>query len=422
MSLRVAAVDLNGQWRGKRLPASHAEKARRGGVRMPLSAAGLDVAGLDPEGSPLVLPLGDADGWLVPTGREAPMPWLDRPATLIAASLAREDGTPFAADPRVALAAAVERWRARGLEPVAAVEMEFVLADPAAPLRPPLSPLTGRRLASEGTLSLARLDEFARFLDAVEAGAEAMGLPLDGMISEGCPGQFEVNLTHRDAITAADDAALLKLLVRGTACAQGLSASFLAKPYPDASGSGMHVHLSWERGGRNASAEVLPSAVAGCLAAMPDGTAILAPHGVSFARLAPGHFAPTACAWGRENRTVAIRLPGGPPEAARLEHRAAGADANPHLLLAAILGAALMGVEDALEPPPPVEGNAYAREDLPRLAPGWAEAVERLGSPLMARVLDPFLLEILAVTKRHEVARFGGAAAATLEAVYRDAV
>ena len=287
MSLRVGAVDLNGQWRGKRLPSSHIDKARAGRVRMPISAAGLDVAGVDPEGSPLVLPTGDVDGWLVPTGREAPMPWLDRPATLIAASIAREDGTPFAADPRVALAAAVARWRGRGLEPVASVEMEFVLADRGAPLRPPASPVTGRPVATEDVLSLRALDEFAAFLDALEDGAEVMGLPLEGAVSEGCPGQMEVNLTHRDALTAADDAALLKLLVKGTAAAQGMSASFLAKPYPDQPGSGMHLHLSFERGGRNASAEVLPGAIAGCLAAMADATAIFAPHGVSYDRLAP---------------------------------------------------------------------------------------------------------------------------------------
>ena len=154
---------------------------------------------------------------------------------------------------------------------------------------------------------------------------------------------------------------------------------------------------------------------------MPDSTAIFAPHAVSHARLAPGFFAPAACAWGHENRTCAIRVPGGGPASLRLEHRVAGADANPHLLLAAILGAALIGVEDDLEPPPPVTGNAYDL-DLPRLAPSWAEAVERLGSPLMRRVLDPLLLETFAHTKRHEMAVTRGIDAAALESLYRDAV
>ena len=421
MSLRVAAVDLNGQWRGKRFPASHADKARAGAVRMPLSAAGLDVTGMDPEGSPLVLPAGDVDGRLVPTGREAPSPWLARPATLIAASLMREDGAPFEADPRVALERAVRRWRARGLKPVAAVEMEFALVDRGAPLRPPLSPVTGRRVTGAHTLSLAALDEFAAFLDAVEDGAAAMGLALDGMLCEGAPGQMEVNLRHRDALGAADDAALLKLLVRGTAAAHGMAATFMAKPYADAPGSGMHVHLSFERDGRNDTQAILPAVVAGCLAAMPDCTAVFAPHGASYARLAPGSHAPSACAWGRENRTVAIRVPAGPPEATRIEHRVPGADANPHLVLAAILGAALMGVEDAMEPPLPVTGNAYA-QDLPPLAPDWARAVERLGTPLVARLLDPLLVETFAHTKRHEMALLRGLDPAALDTIYRDAV
>ena len=421
MSLRVAAVDLNGQWRGKRLPASHAPKARAGRIRIPVSAAGLDVAGVDPEGSPLVLPTGDVDGWMIPTGREVPMPWLPRAATLIATSLAREDGTPFEADPRVALAAAVERWRARGLEPVAAVEMEFVLVDRAAPLRPPASPLHGRPLVREDCLSLTALDEFASFLDAVEEGAEAMGLPLEGMISEGCPGQMEVNLSHRDALTAADDAALLKLLIKGTAAAQGMAATFMAKPYAEEAGSGMHVHFSFERDGRNATADVLPRVVAGCLAAMPDSTAVFAPNGLSYDRLAPGLFAPTACAWGRENRTCAIRLPAGGPGAARIEHRVAGADANPHLLLATILGAALLGLEDGLEPPPETSGDAYG-QDLPGLATSWGEAVDRLSSPTMARILGPLLITAFTAAKRQEMRRTDGLDRAALEAIYRDAV
>ena len=421
MSLRVGAVDLNGQWRGKRLPLSHVERARAGRVRMPISAAGLDVTGMDPEGSPLVLPTGDVDGWLVPTGREAPMPWLARPATLIAASLTREDGAPFEADPRVALIEAVKRWRGRGLEPIAAVEMEFVLVDRRAPLRPPRSPVHGRRVSGEDVLSLLALDEFAAFLDAVEDGAEAMGIALEGAISEGCPGQMEVNLSHRGALDAADDAALLKLLVKGTAAAQGMAATFMAKPYAEEAGSGMHVHLSFERDGRNATAEVLPQAIAGCLAAMPDSTAVFAPHGVSYARLAPGRFAPAACGWGHENRTCAIRIPGGGPAAARIEHRVAGADANPHLLLAAILGAALLGVEDGLEPPPPTLGDAYG-QDLPALASSWEAAVERLCSPVIARILDPLLVTAFMAAKRNEMRRTRGLGAEALEAIYRDAV
>ena len=323
----------------------------------------------------------------------------------------------------MALASAVERWRARGLEPVAAVEVEFALVDRSAPLRPPASPVTGRPVTTPDVLSLAALDAFAAFLDALEDGAQAMGLPLEGMISEGAPGQMEVNLTHRGALEAADDAALLKMLVRGTAATQGMSATFLAKPYALHAGSGMHVHLSLERAGRNAMAEgpLLGQAVAGCLAAMPGSTAVFAPHRVSYDRLAPGAFAPAACAWGHENRTVAIRVPAGPPEARRIEHRVAGADANPHLLLAAILGAALMGAEDASEPPAPVTGDAYA-QDLPGLAPSWAEAVEALGSPLMRRILDPLLLDTFAHTKRHEMALTRGLDAAGLEALYRDAV
>ena len=114
-------------------------------------------------------------------------------------------------------------------------------------------------------------------------------------------------------------------------------------------------------------------------------------------------------------------MPGGPPDGLRIEHRVAGADANPHLVLASVLGAALMGVEDGLAPPPPITGNAY-EQDLPRLAPSWGDAVARLASPILARTLDPLLLDTYAHTKRHEMARVGGLDAAAREALYRDAV
>ncbi len=153
--------------------------------------------------------------------------------------------------------------------------------------------------------------------------------------------------------------------------------------------------------------DLLRNAVAGCLAAMPASTLIFAPHGNSYDRLVPGAHAPTAACWAYENRTAAIRIPGGAPAARRIEHRVAGGDINPYLMLATVFGAALIGIEDAMTPPPPITGNAYEVPDVPQLAANWSDAIAALESdPLMVRILPADLIRYLAMTKRQEIARF----------------
>ena len=414
-TFRAAACDLNGQLRGKRLPAAAAAKLGTSGLRMPLSALNVDVWGSDIEGSPLVFETGDKDGVLFPTERgPVPMPWLDTASALVPMWMFEEAGAPFAGDPRHALARALDAYRARGWQVLAATEMEFTLVDDSGEaLRPPVNPQTGRRLQGHAILSIRQLDAFDAFFTDLYAGCAAMGIAVDSAISESGLGQFEITLGHRDAMAAADDAWLFKTLARGLARRHGMAATFLAKPYADDAGNGMHVHFSvLDAEGRNvfddgsaAGSDILRQAVAGCLRAMPDSTLILAPHGPSYARLVPGAHAPTGAGWGYDNRTAAIRIPAGPAKARRIEHRAAGGDINPYLLLAAILGAAISGVEDGLAPPKPITGNAYAH-DLPQMAGDWAEAIARLeGSALMRRILGEALVANLCMTKRQEMRR-----------------
>jgi glutamine synthetase len=258
------------------------------------------------------------------------------------------------------------------------------------------------------------MDAFSAFFADLYSGAEMMGIPAETAISEAGVGQFEVTMNHGEALTAADNAWLFKTLVRGTARKHDMAATFMAKPYGDDAGNGMHVHFSvLDADGRNVfdnggpeGTPVLHSAIAGCLTALPGSSLIFAPHGNSYERFVDGAHAPTAAAWGYENRTVALRVPGGNPKARRIEHRTAGGDINPYLLLSAVLGSAIIGVEDAAAPQPPVKGNAYAR-DLPKLAPDWATAVDRFETdPTMARLFDPLLIDTLCRTKRQEIARF----------------
>ncbi len=413
-TIRVAASDLNGQARGKRIPARFADKAIEGGTRFPLSVLNLDVWGEDIEDSPLVFEHGDRDGVLKPTERGfIPMPWLETPTALLPIWMFHDDGRPYDGDPRHALKRVLDRYAARGLTPVCAVELEFFLIDDSGgTLQVPVSPRSGKRRVGGEILSLRALDQFDRFFTDLYDACEEMDIPADTAISESGLGQFEINLMHcDDALRAADDAWLFKMMVKGMARKHGFAASFMAKPYSDYSGSGLHVHFSvldaegnniFDDGGPQGS-EVLRHAVAGCVEGMQGSALVFAPHANSFDRMVPGAHAPTGISWAYENRTAAIRIPSGAPAARRIEHRVAGGDVNPYLMLAAVLGAAIAGIEDAAAPPAPITGNAYDR-DLPQIPGDWASAIDTFETcPQVARIFAPDLIRNLVLTKRQEL-------------------
>lgn len=411
-TIRFAACDLNGMMRGKRVPADYGDKFDKGAARLPLSVLNVDITGADIENSPLVFETGDADGPVLPTGRgPVAMPWLATPSQLYPMWMFTDDGAPFAGDPRHALDGVLARYAQRGWQVIAATELEFYLVElrdgvPLAPMRPGGS----RRLSGAEINDLATLDAFDAFFTDLYDGCDAMDIPAQTAISEAGVGQFEVNLNHADAMRCADDTWLFKALVKGLARKHGLAASFMAKLREEDAGNGMHVHFSvvdasgqnvFDDGSDTGSA-TLRHAVAGCLEAMADSTLIFAPHANSYDRLVPGAHAPTSICWAYENRTAAIRIPGGAPQARRIEHRVAGGDINPYLMLATILGAALNGIEDTAKPPALITGNAYD-QDLPQLAPSWDAAIAAFeASPHIARILPAMLIRNLIMTKRQE--------------------
>ena len=412
-TLRVAACDLNGQMRGKRVPGSYGPKLDKGSVRMPLSAMNVDIFGLDIENSPLVFETGDADGILRPTDRgPMPTPWLATNQPLIPMEMYLEDGTPFGVDPRHALKAVLARYGARGWQVIAATELEFTLVDDSGDsLSTVRNPQTGRPLQAAAVLSMAHLDAFDAFFSALYDGCAAMGIPAQATTSESGVGQFEVTLNHQNALRAADDTWAFKTLIKGLARQHGFAATFMAKPFAEDAGNGMHMHFSvldgdgrnvFDNGGEEGT-ETLHAAVAGCLAAMPGSTLLFAPHANSYDRLVPGAHAPTAVCWAYENRTAAVRIPGGAYAARRIEHRVAGGDINPYLSFAAVLGAAITGIEEDMTPPPPMSGNAYD-QDFPQLAPDWENAIDRFEQdPLIAAIFPEMLISNLVLTKRQEL-------------------
>ncbi|MDX2485184.1 MAG: glutamine synthetase family protein, partial [Pseudodonghicola sp.] len=421
------------QPRGKRIPARFADKVVSEGTRFPLSVMNLDIWGEDIDDSPLVFETGDRDGILRPTERGfVPMPWLGSPSALLPIWMYRDDGRPFEGDPRHALAAVLNRYKALGLRPVAAVELEFFLIDDSGKsLQVPVSPRSHKRRKAAEIMSIRALDAFDTFFGDLYDACEEMDIPADTAISEAGLGQFEINLMHQnDALRAADDAWLFKMLLKGMARRHGFAASFMAKPYEDYSGSGLHMHFSvlneqgenvFDDGGPRGT-DTLRHAVAGCLSAMHDSALIFAPHGNSYDRLVPGNHAPTGICWAYENRTAALRIPSGNPSARRIEHRVAGGDVNPYLMMAAVLGAALNGIEDGKEPPEPITGNAYDL-DLPQIPTDWGDAIDVFAnSKIMPRIFDSGLIRNFVLTKRQELHYMAELSPAEQVDIYLDTV
>jgi glutamine synthetase len=317
------------------------------------------------------------------------------------------------------LARAVERLQGQGLTPVVAVELEFYLLQRGQDgrLQPARGLLTGRASGRIDAYGLARLDDMSPLFDDVYAAARAQGLPVRTLMSEYAPGQFEITLEHRaDAMRAVDDAVLFKRAIRGVASRHGCIACFMAKPFAELAGTGMHLHASLADGeGRNAFASddpagspLLRHAIGGLRATLADGMAVFAPHANSYRRFRAMSYAPVAPTWGVNNRSVSLRVPAGPPSSRHVEHRVAGADANPYLVAALVLAGMAHGIERGLDPGPPVEGNGYERATRGDLPTDWHAALERAAhSEFLAEALGPGFLRVFLALKRRECEKFG---------------
>lgn len=422
----IDAIDLIftnmcGVPRGKRLRAHEVLAVYENGRFLPGSVLVVDITGRDTEETGLVWEDGDADRIVRPAaGTLVPAPWLGSNAAQFLTSFYELDGTPNDLDPRHILSNVIDRLGADGLTPVAAVELEFYLLDTSGP-RPDAAtgPVTGHRSRDIQVYGLREMEDFKPFFDDLYAACDTQGLPLESGISEYAAGQFEFTLRHKaDALRAADDAVMYKRLVKGIAVKHGMEATFMAKPFADRAGSGMHLHVSMaDESGANAfaseSAEGTPllrHAIGGMKAALADSMAIFAPNANSYRRFRANSYAPVASTWGVNNRTVSLRVPAGAPATRHVEHRVAGADANPYLALAAVLGAMHHGMSNRIDPGPPVVGNGYeaAGADT-RLPNHWATAIDVLqNSTLMREMLGDRFVTHYCTVKGVEMANFMG--------------
>lgn len=402
--------DIAGAAKGKWLDREKALAIESKGLPMPVSVFAQDAWGCDVMGAGLAFGTGDPDALCRPVpGRFGLMPGRADMAQCLLAMRDRA-GNPVAPDPRAALERVLYRYAERGLTPVVAMELEFYLyrLEDGVPVPP-----DGNTRRND-TLSTTALAAHGILFDAIFAAARATGIPADGMISEAGPGQFELNLLHRDdALAAADDVILLRRIVRQQAAAHGLGATFMAKPYGEASGSGMHIHASLREGAGQpvfaraggGQSDTLYHAVDGLLRAMPETMLAFAPNFNSFRRFRPDAHAPVSAGWGMDDRSAAVRVIGGSADATRIEHRIAGADVNPYIALAAMLGAMLDGIETGLLPPPPQDpAQPGAGRPLPV---EWGAAIDAFAaSDVAARIFGERFQSIFVACKRQDRAAF----------------
>ncbi|SFX07064.1 glutamine synthetase family protein [Marinospirillum alkaliphilum] len=412
--------DMNGIVRGKRVDPAALAKVYEKGIALPASIFALNIQGTTVEETGLGLEIGEADRICLPVTDTLCMePWQKRPTAQLLMSMYELDReTPFFADPRVVLQKVVERFADLGLKPVTAFELEFYLIDQeniSGRPQPPKSPISGKRPASVQVYSIDDLDEYADFLDDVLDAAHEQNIPADALVAESAPGQFEVNLHHvDDPLKSCDHAILLKRVIKSVAYDHEMDTTFMAKPYAGQSGSGMHLHISLlDENGQNVFAgdplqpnDQLRWAVGGLVEVMNASMALLCPNINSYRRFSPEFYVPSAATWGLDNRTTALRIPGGDPEALRIEHRVAGADANPYLLMAAILAGVHYGLTHRIEPPPMIEGNAHEQQDA-NLVNNLRDALRSLEeSPVLRDYLGEDFLKVFVACKEHEINEF----------------
>jgi glutamine synthetase len=394
----LAITDMQGRLQGKRLTASHflaevAEHAAEGcnyllAVDVEMNTVGgYALASWD---------TGYGDFVMQPDLSTLRMvPW--HPGTaLCLADVVWHDGAPVAASPRQILRAQLDRLAERGWTANAATELEFILfretyEDAQLKSYRDLRPANLYNV-DYSLLGTARVEPLMRRIRNEMAGA---GLTVENSKGECNLGQHEINFRYADALASADHHSVYKTGVKEIAAQEGMAITFMAK-FNEREGSSCHVHLSLAgEDGAPVFAEqpeLFERFMAGQLAVLRDLSLLHAPNVNSYKRFAEGSFAPTAIAWGRDNRTCSLRVVGHGP-ATRMELRCPGADVNPYLSLAAIIAAGLHGVDSELALEAAYEGNAYVA-DKPHLPTTLRDARALFAASQIA--LDAFGPDVVA--------------------------
>ena len=349
------------------------------------------------------------------------IPW--QPATaLVIADVAEVGhaggGAPVRVSPRQVLRAQLDRAAERGWTALAGTELEFVVYEGSYEQAwdrgyRDLVP-ANRYNADYSVLGTGRIEPLLRDIRNSMAGA---GLYVESAKGECNYGQHEIAFRYDDALTTADQHSIYKTGAKEIASRHGYALTFMAKPN-EREGNSCHIHLSFRTAdgtpvmagdGPYGLSPTGTAMIGGLLAGLRELTLLLAPTINSYKRFALGSFAPTAVAWGVDNRTCSLRLVGHGPSL-RVECRVPGGDVNPYLALAGLVAAALSGVDEGRTLPPPLTGNAYTTDGLPRVPPTMDEALGLWeSSELAAAAFGADVVSHYATMARVEMEAYGRA-------------
>jgi glutamine synthetase len=385
----LAFADMQGRLQGKRLTARHfLEAVVEHGAEACNYLMAVDVEMNTVDGYAISSwERGYGDFAMVPDFATLRLiPWHTKTA-LCLADLAWEDGGPVVESPRQVLRRQLDRLAERGLKASAATELEFIVFKD-----------TYEQAFEKGYRDLVPANQFnldysllatARIeplIGRIRRQMDEAGLLVENSKGECNDGQHEINFTYSDALTAADGHSIYKTGAKEIAAQEGMAITFMAK-YNQREGSSCHIHLSLQRADGTAlfasDETAFERFLAGQLATLRELTLMYAPNVNSYKRFAEGSFAPTAVAWGRDNRSCALRVVGH-GDALRIELRLPGADVNPYLALAAMIAAGLHGLDAELELEPRVEGNAYTSRK-PRVPGTLREAHDLFAKSKLAK-------------------------------------
>ena len=422
--LEVIMADINGILRGKRIPVAEAIELFEDGIKACgsltlLSSKGetfpeLGLGSIDGDPDNMIFPIRDT---------LAPISWLKSKTAQVLVGMTSVSGAPSIYDPRNILRLAMQPLLDMGLKVVVATELEFYLLLPSGNLTPePLFPrVPGTGIKQDGLQYSMTEDLWDNdaFIEDVHVTCEQQRLPSTSTHSEFSPGQLEINLHHvDDPIMACDHAVLLKRVIKGVARKHGFGATFMAKPFAEHAGSGLHIHISvYDRKGQNILAAGgkgnppigagMRHAMGGLAETMAECMALFAPNANSYRRLKPKSFAPLTPNWGYNHRCVALRIPVSNEKNLRIEHRVAGADANPYLVMAAILMGIHHGLKNKCDPGPMVKEGTWMEDAETTLPNRWDAALDLFDrSKLLPKYLDKEFCRIFSVCRHSECDQF----------------
>ncbi len=394
----LAITDMQGRLQGKRLMATHfLDEVLEHGAEGCNYLLAVDVDMRTVDGFAMSSwERGYSDMVMVPDlDTLRPVPWQEG-TVMCLADVAWHDRSDVVASPRQILRAQLTRLAERGWSANAGTELEFLVfrdnyeeawQKGYRELRP-----ANLYNVDYSLLGTARIEPLIR---RIRNDMSDAGMAVEASKGECNFGQHEINFRYAHALRAADEHSIYKNGAKEIAAQEGMAISFMAK-FDEREGNSCHIHFSLadEQGPLFArQQETFRSFLAGQLACLREMTLLLAPNVNSYKRYAAGGFAPTAVAWGADNRTCSLRIVGDGPSL-RFENRVGGADLNPYLALSAIVASGLHGVEQALELESPLEGNAYAASERPRLPSTLQQARELFAASTVAR--EAFGEEVLA--------------------------